>query len=96
MKIEAKPRTLVAAVLVIVILVGGYFYMNKTAPKRAYVRQLKDMRLIHERQQLDIEIYEQQKRLAAIKAEKEAAIPTYELTPAQKAEKTKVIEGLNQ
>lgn len=96
---EVKGRHLITvAVLIVVFLAvffGGFIYLNKTAQKRAYIKQIETMRLVHEHQQLKIEIYEQQKRLAQINAEKEAKIPVLELSPSEKKEKQEAIERMN-
>lgn len=87
MKIEAKPRTLVKIGLAIVILVGGHFYMKKTAPARRYKAEIKQLRMIDEHQSLDIKVYKQKIELEAIRrkiAQRGAqGKPTYKLTPKE-------------
>lgn len=91
MEVKGKQVGCIAIVvaIILVICIGGHIWLKKTAPKREFIRLLETMRLVHERQQLDIEMYEQQKRMAEIKAEQEAGIPTYELTPAEPEKKGK-------
>ncbi len=95
MNIEAKPRTVVAVMLMIAILVGGYFYMKKTAQVRRYKAEIKQLRMISEHQALEIEVANQRATLNAMKKAVEDAIPTYNLTPAQAEEKKKVLEEAN-
>lgn len=96
MRLELKPRTVVAVVIVIAIVVTGYFYMKKTAPERAYKTELHKLRLVEEHQRLEIEVVKQRATLNAMKKAAEDAMPTYNLTPAQAEEKKKVLEQANQ
>lgn len=81
MNIEAKPRTVIIAVLIIAVLVGGYFYREKTAPERKYKWEIKQLRLMSEHQGLEIEVIKQGKELSVLKAELERKKPVYKLTP---------------
>lgn len=92
MNIEAKPKTLVTVGILIAFLVAGYFYLQRTAPKRAYTAELQKYRLIEEHQRLEILIMKQKVELDAMKKAAEAAIPKYNLTPAQAEEKKKFRE----
>ena len=81
MKIEAKPRTLVAIGLLIAILVGGYFYLQKTKPERVYKSELRKLRIIEEHQRLEIEVANQRATLNAMKKAAKAAVPRMRLVP---------------
>jgi len=81
MNIEAKPRTLVAVVVAIVIVVGGYFYLQKTKPERMYKAEIHKLRLVEEHQRLEIEVMKQRALLDAQKKATEAAIPKMRLVP---------------
>lgn len=95
MRIDLKPRTFVTIVLVIAILVAGYFYKKKTAPERAYKAEIYKLRLVEEHQRLEILVKEQGTTLAAIKKAAEDATPTFNLTSVQQEEKRKVLEEAN-
>lgn len=83
MKIEAKPRTLVAIGIMIAIVVGGYFYMKKTKPKRVYMRELRMLRIVEEHQRLEIEVANQRAKIQAMKKAAEDAVPKMRLVPEE-------------
>lgn len=82
---EIKGRHLVSgAVVVIVVLIigiGGYFWLKKTAPERAYKVELKRLRLVEEHQRLEIEVIKQRATLNAMKKAAEDAVPKMRLVP---------------
>lgn len=94
MKIDLK--TFIAVIVTILILVGGYFYMKKTAPKRAYKKELRTLRLVEEHQRLEIEVAKQRATINSMKKAAEDAMPVYTLTPAQQKEKDEAIEEMNE
>ena len=68
MEIKVKPKTIVAVVIVIAILIGGYFYMRRTAEMRQYKTEIKQLRLITEHQGYEIKVIEQKAKLESLKA----------------------------
>ena len=95
MKIEAKPRTVIAVVVVIMILVGGYFYREKTKPERTYKGELRKLRLVEEHQRLEIEVANQRSVIESMKKAAKDAVPKYTLTPEQQEEKREALEEAN-
>lgn len=69
--------------MTVLILVGGYFYMQKTGPQRAYKAETKKLRLMKEHQTLQLEVMELNAEIARLQAEAEKNTPTYELTPKE-------------
>ena len=83
MNIELKPRKFIAIGLAIAILVVGYFYMKKTAPKRAYKAEIRQLRMISEHQGLEIEVVNQRATLEAMNKAAKAGTPTFNLAPPE-------------
>ena len=63
MEVKLSPKKIVAAVVVIAILAGGYFYMKQTAEVRRYKSETNQLRLISEHQEVEIKVIEQKARL---------------------------------
>jgi len=78
-----SEKTVIAVVLTVLILVGGYFWMQKTAPKRAYKAETKQLRLMKEHQTLQIEVMNLNAEIERLQAEAKKNTPTYELTPKE-------------
>lgn len=85
MEVKGKQLARVAVVVIVALIIGlgGHIWLKRTAPMREFKKQLEAAKLVHERNQLEIEMYEQQKRMDEIKAEQEADVPAYELTPKE-------------
>ena len=92
---EVKKSTLVMVVMIIAVLVAGYFYYQKTAPERKYVKELKALRLVEEHQRLELEVANQRATLDAMRKAAEDAVPKYNLTPAEAEDKQKALKEAN-
>lgn len=79
MKIDLK--TIIAVMVTVVILAGGYFYLQRTAQERAYKAEIKKLQLIQEHQALEIEVAKQKIEFAAIKRGTNRNSPVINLTP---------------
>ncbi len=75
MEIKVKPRMIVEVVIVIAIVVGGYFYMVKTAEIRKYKTEIKQLRLIDEHLKLEISVIRQRSELTEIKKGPQRSAP---------------------
>lgn len=76
-------KTIITVLITILILLGGYFYVKRTAPVRSYKAEIKQLRLISEHQSLEIEVQKQKIEIEAIKKAAKKNTPTYELTPKE-------------
>jgi len=93
MEIKVKPKAVVTVVLMIALLVCGYFWMKKTAPKRAYKAEIKQLRMISEHQGLEIEVVKQR---ATLEAMNKGAVPTVNLPPVEPEAKRQAAREANQ
>jgi len=64
MKVDSK--TFIAVVVTMVILLGGYFYLQKTKQERAYIAEIEMLKLISEHQALEITVAKQKIEFANI------------------------------
>ena len=92
MEIKVKPSTIVKIVLVVAILVGGYFYIKMTAEVRRYKAETKQLRLISEHQEFEIKVIEQKAKLGSLKAD--PTMPPTE-SPREQELSRKVLEEAN-
>ncbi len=65
MSVQVNRKVIVAAVVIAAVGFGVFYYI-KTSPIRLYRARNEEMRLIAERQQLEIDIYNQGNQLAQI------------------------------
>ena len=79
MKIES--RTIIAVLVTVVILVGGFLYMKGTAQERAYKAEIRKLKMISEHQALEIVLAKQKKEMQSLQQ------PVTTLTPATPLEK---------
>jgi len=80
---ELKERHWVIFFLVMVIALCGYMYFKKTAPERKYKSEIKQLKLISEHQDLELEVALQRKDLEQLKKEAEQNMPRLNLTPPE-------------
>ncbi len=71
-------------VMLLVLTVAGCGMEVQKTPEAKYVAETKQMRLIKEHQTLQLEIMKVNREIAALQAEANKNIPTFDLTPAKK------------
>lgn len=77
---KGGTKTIITVLVTILILAGGFLYVKKTAPIRAYKAEIKQLKLISEHQALEIEVQRQKMEIEAIKKAIKKKSPTYKLT----------------
>ena len=96
MEVKLSPKKIVVAVVAVLILVGGYFYLQKTAEVRGYKAETKQLRLISEHQEVEIKVIEQKARLESLtKGPPDPPIPPSE-SPREQELRRKALEEANE
>jgi hypothetical protein len=78
---DGLSKIIVAVVLTLFAIGGGYLYFTKTAPERAYKAEIYKLKLVREHQALELEATKQRIELDAIKKEIDRKTPTMRLVP---------------
>lgn len=79
---EVKEKHYVLFILAVVIAICGYVWFKRTEPIRKYKAEIKQLKLISEHQDLEIEVALQLKDLAELKEKSSPRnVPQYNLTP---------------
>lgn len=78
---DALVKVILGVVITLLLIGGGYLYLNKTAPERTYKGEIYKLGLVKQHQALEIEVTKQKIELDAIKKEIERKTPNMKLVP---------------
>ena len=88
-------KYVVVALVTLTLAMGGSYLWRRGASERKYREDIDTMRMIKEHLELELIIPQLRGRLAAAKKQAEAAMPTYTLTPEQRADKAEKLRQMN-